>query len=340
MIVPLIELSTDFTKDERSALYELVESFGILGRVALQVPEIFDAELLEECVVVLGGAYEIQLLFSSFDEALALRMLNAGANQVLVQQPLIDSSIPVDRWRLTEHRMTEVDVNRIGELWKKGDDCLVDIADLKAPSMLAEVLIAVLRSDRPDGLWPTVIVDRLGVAIGLAYSSSESLKMAIEQKVGVYYSRSRSEIWVKGKTSGAMQQLLGVRIDCDFDTLKFTVDQGAPGFCHKGTHSCFGVERSISEVLLRLESRVRGADSKSFTKKLFEDPEMLGVKLREEAEELLEARSDTEAAWEGADVLYFSLIAMMRNGAALPAVYKELARRMQRVVRRKNKLES
>ena len=99
--------------------------------------------------------------------------------------------------------------------------------------------------------------------------------MAIEQKVGVYYSRSRSEIWVKGKTSGAVQQLLGIRVDCDFDTLKFTVDQGPPGFCHKGTHSCFGVERSISEVLLRLESRVRGEDAKSFTKKLIEDPDML-----------------------------------------------------------------
>jgi len=188
-------------------------------------------------------------------------------------------------------------------------------------------------------MWPTVIVDRLGIALGLAYSNEESLRAAIDKRVGAYWSRSRNELWIKGATSGATQALIDLRLDCDFDTLRFKVEQGPPGFCHEQTHTCFGYERNFAEVLARLSERVKGADAASFTHKLFNDPEMLRKKLLEEAGELSEANTRDEAAWEAADVLYFSLIAMMRNGAEMHDVFAELARRMNRVQRRKNKLE-
>lgn len=339
MIVPLIELPSDLNTEQQIQQIELVESLGLLGRVAFNVADGIDADVLEKLVIALGGKYEIQLTFESLDETLALRMLNAGADQILVDEALGVTAIPEGRWQVSPTRFSEIDVDQMGLRWKNGEDSLVDAQALDCPSRLADVLVGILKSDRADGLWPTVIVDRLGVALGLAYSSEDSLRLAFGEKAGVYYSRSRSEIWRKGASSGAMQRLIGVRVDCDFDTLKFTVDQVPPGFCHKNTHTCFGVERSISEVVLRLESRIQGSDGKSFTKKLFDDSAMLRKKLLEEAEELSDADTASEAAWEAADVLYFSLIAMMRNGATLPDVYSELARRMQRVVRRKNKLE-
>ena len=95
---------------------------------------------------------------------------------------------------------------------------------------LAEAFSAPLRSDRQDGLWPTVVVDERGTALGLCYSDLEFLRAALEQDRGVYRSRSRG-LWVKGATSGATQELLRIDADCDRDCLRFTVRQQPPGFC-------------------------------------------------------------------------------------------------------------
>ena len=113
--------------------------------------------------------------------------------------------------------------------------------------------------------------------------------------------------------------------------------QDAPGFCHRNTHTCFGAERSIATVIQRLTERIHSPDAKSFTKKLAGDAELLQKKLLEEAQELAEAAQlddRYEVAWEAADVMYFSLVAMLNNGVGLEEVYAELARRMNRIVRR------
>ena len=88
----------------------------------------------------------------------------------------------------------------------------------------------------------------------------------------------------------------------------------------------------------RLQQRISSSDEKSFTKTLVNDPKMLQAKLLEEAQELSIAESREDITWEAADVLYFSLVKMLGQGVTLEDVYQELARRMNRVVRRKNKL--
>ena len=231
---------------------------------------------------------------------------------------------------------------RIGELEMARIDSLID-AELLTADLITDFFKTVLVSDRPDELWSTVIVDPLGTALGLAYSNYESLHHAIENRVGTYWSRSRGGLWIKGETSGATQQLINVRMDCDRDCLRFMVTQDPPGFCHRNTHSCFGAERTIVSVMQRLASRINETDEKSFTRKLANDAQMLETKLLEEAKELSQASQeddDYEIAWEAADVLYFSLVAMLKNGVTLERVHQELARRMNRVVRRKNKLEN
>ncbi len=73
----------------------------------------------------------------------------------------------------------------------------------------------------------------------LAYMNEESLKLTLEKKEAVYYSRSRQEIWHKGATSGHTQKVHEIRTDCDQDALILVVTQQGAGACHTGRRSCF-----------------------------------------------------------------------------------------------------
>ena len=72
----------------------------------------------------------------------------------------------------------------------------------------------------------------------LAYVSYESLEKTLETKTTWFYSRSRNELWNKGKTSGHFQYVKEIKIDCDNDTLLFLVEQKGAA-CHTGEYSCF-----------------------------------------------------------------------------------------------------
>src|SRR5256884_561632 len=80
------------------------------------------------------------------------------------------------------------------------------------------------------GVWPTVVCDEWGRALGLVWSTAESLARAVEERRGVYWSRSRQALWVKRETSGNTQLLLRVDLDCDRDALRFSVRQHGAGF--------------------------------------------------------------------------------------------------------------
>lgn len=73
----------------------------------------------------------------------------------------------------------------------------------------------------------------------LAYMNAESLKLTLELGEAVYWSRSRTEIWHKGKTSGHIQKVVEIRTDCDQDALVVVVEQIGAGACHTGRNSCF-----------------------------------------------------------------------------------------------------
>jgi phosphoribosyl-ATP pyrophosphohydrolase/phosphoribosyl-AMP cyclohydrolase/histidinol dehydrogenase len=83
-------------------------------------------------------------------------------------------------------------------------------------------------SDRADGLIPTVVTDERGIALGLVYSSQESLSESLKTGTGVYQSRKRG-LWYKGATSGDVQELVRISLDCDQDCLKFVVRQKGRG---------------------------------------------------------------------------------------------------------------
>jgi phosphoribosyl-ATP pyrophosphohydrolase/phosphoribosyl-AMP cyclohydrolase len=224
-------------------------------------------------------------------------------------------------------------VEEVRELDRLGCDAQVGMALYTGRLGLAEAFVAPLTSDRPDGLWPTVVVDERGTALGLCFSNLESLIAALEQGRGVYHSRSRG-LWVKGETSGATQELLGIDADCDRDALRFTVRQEPPGFCHLNTRTCWGADRGLGALARRLAERKAAAPADSYTARLFADPELLGAKLREEAAELAEATSRENAVHEAADVFYFTLSTLARHGIDLAEVEAALDRRALKVTRR------
>src|SRR6478735_9353720 len=83
--------------------------------------------------------------------------------------------------------------------------------------LLSKIIASYWKSDRSDGLIPTVVTDDAGIALGLAYTSEESILEALRTQTGVYQSRKRG-LWVKGLTSGDTQELLRIGLDCDNDT--------------------------------------------------------------------------------------------------------------------------
>lgn len=214
-----------------------------------------------------------------------------------------------------------------------GCDAQLGMALYKGRLRLADAFAAPLRSDRGDGLWPTVVVDEHDVALGLAYSSRESLDAAIESGQGVYHSRERG-LWTKGQTSGSTQKLLRVSADCDRDTLRFQVHQEGAGFCHRATRTCWGPSQGIPELARRIASRLSDAPTGSYTRRLLDDPKLLRAKIVEEAQELVTADRPSDVVGEAADLVYFTLVKLAASGVDWVEVARELDKRQLRVTRR------
>jgi phosphoribosyl-AMP cyclohydrolase / phosphoribosyl-ATP pyrophosphohydrolase len=184
-----------------------------------------------------------------------------------------------------------------------------------------------VRYDR-DGLVPCVVQDwASGEVLTLAYMNAEALRRTLDSGELHLWSRSRSEQWHKGATSGNVQTVRALRLDCDGDTLLALVQPAGPA-CHTGERSCFhrgepagaaphevlpGLERTLAQ---RAAERPPG----SYTVKLLEDPPLIGEKVMEEAEEVSRAareESDERVDEEAADVLYHLLVLLRSRGRSL-----------------------
>lgn len=253
-----------------------------------------------------------------------------GTNMDLVPELVATAARGGARVTIAGGVTTAEDVARLDAL---GADAQVGMALYTDRLDLGDAIAAPLRSDRADGLWPTVVVDELGTALGLVYSSAESLRESVRSRRGVYHSRRRG-LWTKGESSGATQELLRIDLDCDRDALRFTVRQAGRGFCHRETTTCWGVAAGLHGVARRIGSSASRGEGGSYSARLLRDPALLRAKLVEEAEELSEAATTREVVGEAADLLYFTLVAMQRSGATLADVAAELDRRALRLTRR------
>lgn len=222
----------------------------------------------------------------------------------------------------------------IGDIHRRGADAQVGMALYTGELDLADAVAATLESDRSDGLWPTLVTNRRGQSLGLAYSNRLSLGATLETGDVHYWSRSRNELWQKGLTSGATQRLVRVDTDCDDDTIRFVVDQNGRGFCHLDQTTCFGDLAGVAELERRLHDRVVSAPDGSYARRLFENPTLLADKLIEEARELVDSTDRKDVVHEAADVLFFVMTRLAAEGIALDEVEAELDRRALTITRR------
>ncbi|MCX7027559.1 MAG: phosphoribosyl-ATP diphosphatase [Spirochaetes bacterium] len=222
---------------------------------------------------------------------------------------------------------------QIAELDSLGADVQAGTAIALGSLSLAEAFSAPLKTDRPDGLWSTAVCDEGGRFLGLVYSDLESLNASFGSGKGVYRSRTRG-LWIKGSSSGNGQRLLRADLDCDRDCIRFTVRQEGHGFCHLDRRNCFDDGYGIEKLSRTIAARLKTAPEGSYTRRLFTDSGLLASKLREEADELVVTSSSVEAAFEAADVIYFSLVKALREGARLIDIESELERRSYKVQRR------
>lgn len=200
---------------------------------------------------------------------------------------------------------------------------------------VGDAFLAPLISDRSDGLFPTVITSHPegGKALGLVYSSRESVKESIVSGKGVYQSRKHG-MWRKGETSGATQDVVQIRMDCDSDSLEFRVVQHGAGFCHLNRPSCFGDVDGLSALERTLKARLANAPEGSYTSRLFKDNKLLRAKIMEEADELCRAESKEEIVFEASDLIYFTLTRCVAAGAGMGDIEQALNRKAREITRR------
>ncbi|HLB22196.1 MAG TPA: bifunctional phosphoribosyl-AMP cyclohydrolase/phosphoribosyl-ATP diphosphatase HisIE [Solirubrobacteraceae bacterium] len=178
------------------------------------------------------------------------------------------------------------------------------------------------------GLVPCVVQDwTSGEVLTLAYMNAQALARTRETGELHLYSRSRDELWHKGATSGNVQAVRALRLDCDGDTLLALVEPAGPA-CHTGERTCFHrgelTVASPAEVLPGLErtiaQRARERPAGSYTIELLGDPQLVGAKVMEEAEEVVRAareESDQRVDEEAADVIYHLLVLLHGRGRSL-----------------------
>jgi len=188
------------------------------------------------------------------------------------------------------------------------------------------------------GLVPCVVQHwSTGEVLTLAYMNEQALARTRATGELHLFSRSRQEQWHKGATSGNTQRVRELRLDCDGDTLLALVDPAGPA-CHTGERTCFHRGQldpaAPHEVLPALErtiaERARTRPGGSYTAKLLADPERIGEKVMEEAEELARAareESDERVQEEAADLIYHLLVLLASRGRVLAGVAQVLDER-------------
>jgi phosphoribosyl-ATP pyrophosphohydrolase/phosphoribosyl-AMP cyclohydrolase len=191
-----------------------------------------------------------------------------------------------------------------------------------------------LEFDR-NGLIPVVVQDHLtGEVRMLAHATIEAVRATLDSGKATFWSRSRNELWEKGRTSGNTLAVHRVLVDCDEDCLIYAVEPtGAT--CHTGAPSCFfqtmdttgatqqhgtQPQTMIARLEAELVARESSTATKSYTKSLLDaGPEKIGAKVREEADEFgraIAGEEDDRVAAEAADVVYHLLVGLRARGVA------------------------
>ena len=202
-----------------------------------------------------------------------------------------------------------------------------------------------------NGLIPSIIIDYYTKEVlTLAYMNKESLEISLKEGKTCFYSRSRKELWRKGKTSKNYQHIQSIKSDCDNDALVIEVIKDGPA-CHTGAESCFMNEIYEKEnykdfSVYKLYELIRGRKINmtegSYTTYLFNSGiDKILKKIGEESSEVIigaKNGSKEEIIYELSDLLYHSLVLMVEKNITLNDIKDELSKRS--IIDKKVKQES
>ena len=203
-----------------------------------------------------------------------------------------------------------------------------------------------------QGLVPAIVQDaRTGEVLMVAWMNAEAWRLTQETGETHFWSRSRQTLWHKGETSGNVQRVVEIRLDCDADTVLLRVEPAGPA-CHTGERSCFftvvgdrssdarraGSQRSevgspaiLDQLYQVILDRKRTAPAGSYTARLFESGlQEISKKVGEESVEVIVAalgQSDERLVSETADLFYHTLVLLAARGVSLARVEAELEKR-------------
>jgi phosphoribosyl-ATP pyrophosphohydrolase/phosphoribosyl-AMP cyclohydrolase len=196
-----------------------------------------------------------------------------------------------------------------------------------------------------NGLLPVIVQDHLtGELRMFAFATQEAIHKTIETGRATFWSRSRGELWEKGRTSANPIRVHRVLVDCDADCIVYSGEPEGPS-CHTGATSCFFQILQDGKVTLStdqpqtvlagleavLEARKKATSKASYTKSLYDaGPAAIGAKIREEAGELAQAvenETDDRVISEAADTIFHLLVGLRSRGIPFRHVLAELHRR-------------
>jgi phosphoribosyl-ATP pyrophosphohydrolase/phosphoribosyl-AMP cyclohydrolase len=181
-------------------------------------------------------------------------------------------------------------------------------------------------------LLPVVVQDAdSGEILMLAYANSEAIAATERTGEAHFWSRSRSELWRKGATSGNVLHVVDISTDCDADAIRYRVHPSGPA-CHTGSRSCFpDAAFSLGRLGAVVAERASADPAASYTARLLaDDARRPAQKVVEEAGEVAIAAvagTDDELLGESADLLYHLLVTLQSRGLTLSHVESVLAQR-------------
>ncbi len=186
--------------------------------------------------------------------------------------------------------------------------------------------------DKGNGLLSVILQDwRTGQVLMNGFMNEEAYEKTIEEKVVWFHSRSKGRLWKKGETSGHVQAVKDMALDCDNDALLIQVEPHGPT-CHLGTQSCFGDEYFNVQSLEKIvENKIKNPEEGSYTKYLTD--EGLDKILKKCGEEMTEiviaAKNDDnkELIDETSDLMYHLLVMLQHQGVSLKEVEDNLKAR-------------
>lgn len=200
-----------------------------------------------------------------------------------------------------------------------------------------------------NDLIPAIVQDsNSNKVLMLAYMNKEALTLTCKTNLVHYYSRSRKKMWKKGESSGNLQHIKEIYLDCDLDTILLKVVQDGGAACHTGRESCFfnrlDVDEEPSEVLSAMDSysvsdklyhtiqsRKLASPETSYVSSLFNKGEnSILKKIVEEAGEFCFAVKDNnekEIVYEAADLAFHTLVALAQKNINPDLIKQELSRR-------------